>query len=110
MSEDPWLSPTGQDFTVHRAIRNDRSCISWAELARHAAREAAALHPGRDLAAMSAELLSGFLRQQLTPTRETPGQDFRTDLLLWACKRVDWVHVARMLLEDLADEEKEENS
>jgi len=105
MSEDPWLTPTGQDWVVYRAIRNDRSCVSWAELARHAAREAAGLHPNRDFAAMSAELLSGFLRRQLTPAREVPGQDFNVDLLIWACHRVDWAHVARMLLEDLAKEE-----
>jgi len=86
---------------VYRAIRNDRSCVSWAELARHSAQEAARLHPNANERRTAAELLSGFLQRQLVPAREQPGEDFATDLLIWACMRVDWVHVAKLLLGDL---------
>lgn len=95
-------SPTGQHWLTYRAIRSGSSGVDWLTLARHAIREARGLHPGRDVTETATALLAGFLRHHFTPRPEVPGLDLRTDLLEWACARVDWHHVAGMLLADLA--------
>ena len=98
-------SPTGQHWLTYRAIRSGHSGVDWLRLAQHATREARALHPDRDPMNTAGGILAGFLRYHFTPRPEVPGLDARTDLLAWACGRVDWPYVARLLLADAQGEE-----
>jgi len=106
MPTDEYItSPTGQHWLTYRAIRSGHSGVDWLRLAQHATREARALHPDRDPMNTAGGILAGFLRYHFTPRPEVPGLDARTDLLAWACGRVDWPYVAGLLLADAQGEE-----
>jgi hypothetical protein len=108
MLDEYVTSPTGQHWLTYRAIRSGSSGVDWLTLASHAMREARGLHPDRDQMNTAGGILAGFLRYHFTPRPEVPGLDLRTDLLAWACGRVDWPHVAGLLLADLAGMEAQD--
>ena len=99
-------------WAVHLWLTNDQGTESyWREVASHSVRLARHVsRKGWTLEETARMLLADRLKESLDGGEITAEASLWSDLLSWSLERVNWQHVARALLEDLPELEKEENS